>query len=226
MTTEPVSQAEPLPPEEIARMFDARAADYDGSAFHMALAREVVQFAWTERVGSVLDIATGTGLVLRALPRYSIRMAGVDLSPGMLRVARRNLPGAELLVADAAEPLPFADGSFDLITCVTALHLMPSPSDALRSWRRLLSPAGRIVVAALRTDNCFDVPKVAAARARGAVRRPHGEHHLLHERIGTPAALAAVAVDAGYRVSRQHTWVMRDPLEVCQLVELAAMPAP
>lgn len=221
MTVEPVSQAEPVPPEEIARMFDARAADYDGSAFHRALAQEVVRFAWSDTVNSVLDIATGTGLVLRALPRYSIRLAGVDLSPGMLRVARHNLPGAELIVADAARPLPFDEGSFDLITCVTALHLMPDPADALRSWRPLLAPGGRVVVAAIRTDNCFDVPRVAAARAKGAVRRPHGEHHQLHERIGTPAALAAVALEGGYRVSRHHTWVTRDPLEVCQIAELA-----
>lgn len=208
--------------DDLARQFDARAEQYDESAFHRALADEVASFAGAAGVSSVLDVATGTGLVLRSLPREaSRRLVGVDISAGMLGVAAAHLPGAHLLKVDASAALPFDDGSFDLITCVTALHLMSSPTDALRGWRRLLSPGGRVVVAVFRTDTADDVPEVLEAIRDGARRRPHGTHSSMHERTGTPAVLAAIADDAGYTMTRSQTWVHREPLEMCLIAELA-----
>ncbi|MHA7987036.1 class I SAM-dependent methyltransferase [Rathayibacter sp. CAU 1779] len=215
--------------EDIARMFDERAPSYDESTFHRALAAETVRFALTDdatdahtipEVHSVLDIATGTGLVLRALPSTVERRSGVDISAGMLAVARAELPDADLVQTDASSPLPFAAGSFELITCVTAFHLMASPPDALRSWRGLLAPGGRVVVAVFRTDAADEIPEVAAAIARGAERRAHGAHDHLHRRTGTPSALGAIAEMAGFRLTRSETWVLPDPFHVCLIAEL------
>ena len=208
------------PFDDVARRFDERAASYDESEFHRALAAEVVRFAgrgdpgaFASGIHRVLDVATGTGLVLRAVPasegdagEASLELTGVDISAGMLEVARGELPGATLLQADATGALPFADASFDLVTCVTGLHLMADPADALRGWRRLLAPGGRVVVAAFRTD----VER----------RHQHGTHDHLHARTGTPEALARVAADAGYAVVREQTWVTGDPPETCLLAEL------
>jgi ubiquinone/menaquinone biosynthesis C-methylase UbiE len=208
-------------PADVAKMFDDRAESYDESAFHRALAEHVVEFAGAAAVDSVLDIATGTGLVLGAIPPSPTRrLAGVDLSAGMLDVARRRLPDAELVLQDAAAPLAFAPASFRLITCVTALHLLADPVAALRSWRGLLARGGRVVVAAFRTDDASDVPAVAAALAHGAQRHPHSAHTRLHERMGTVERLTALAGSAGYLVTRSETWVHPEPLEVCLLVEL------
>jgi ubiquinone/menaquinone biosynthesis C-methylase UbiE len=208
-------------PADVARIFDDRAGSYDESAFHRALAERVVEFAGAATVDSVLDIATGTGLVLRAMPPSpNRRRAGVDVSAGMLDVARRRLPDAELVLQDAAAPLAFAPASFQLITCVTALHLLADPAAALRSWRPLLEPGGRVVVAAFRTDDATEVPAVAEALAHGAQRHPHSAQAHLHERIGTVARLTALAESAGYVVTRSETWVHPDPLEVCLLAEL------
>lgn len=204
----------------IARRFDERADDYDDSAFHQAFAAAAVQFAGTHGVRSVLDVATGTALVLRALPRSGIRMTGVDVSTGMLAVARRRLPEADLVLGDASDTSSFRGASFDLITCVTALHLLPAPADALRSWRGLLSDQGRIVVGVFRTDDAAEVPEVAAALARGGERRPHGEHDELHARVGTQPALRKLAAGSGLLVNRVRTWVYPEPLEVCLLAEL------
>ncbi|NNC13303.1 class I SAM-dependent methyltransferase [Planctomonas sp. JC2975] len=210
-------------------MFDGRAATYDESAFHRALAAETVRFALaddapdaqgTPEVHRVLDIATGTGLVLRALPSTVTRRCGVDVSAGMLAVARAELPEAELVQTDASGELPFPAGSFDLITCVTAFHLIAGPPEALRSWRGLLAPGGRVVVAVFRTDAADEVPEVAAALARGAERHAHGAHDHLHRRTGTPAALAGIAETAGFRLTRSETWMMPDPFQVCLVAEL------
>ncbi|HVX06384.1 class I SAM-dependent methyltransferase [Humibacter sp.] len=205
-------------PQVIARRFDERAGEYDESAFHRALAEETVAFAGIDGVRTVLDVATGTGLVLRALPA-SVRMTGVDVSAGMIAVARRELPAARLIVADASGDLDLEDAQFDLITCATALHLLPSPTRAMRSWRRLLAPGGRVVVAGFRHGDATEVPEVADAIRHGAERRPHGSHDTLHERVGTPEKLQRLAEEAGFAMTRTETWVHREPLEVCLLAE-------
>lgn len=99
----------------------------------------------------VLDVATGTGIVLRrahARVRGLGRLVGVDLTPAMLRVALEMSAGApiEYLEADALE-LPFADGSFDLVTCQQGLQFLPDRPRALREFRRVLSEGGRLVIA-------------------------------------------------------------------------------
>ncbi|MGO7983972.1 class I SAM-dependent methyltransferase, partial [Rhizobium johnstonii] len=83
-------------------------------------------------VHDVLDVATGTGLVLRALRQDAgLTLYGVDISEGMLAVARRELPDGRVLAAEATD-LPFTDAQFDLVTCVTALQLIPDADAALR----------------------------------------------------------------------------------------------
>jgi ubiquinone/menaquinone biosynthesis C-methylase UbiE len=140
-------------PEQIAARYDGRAATYDDDDPHHLIARAVAEFVDPTGVRDVLDAATGTGLVLRALePQLDddVRLTGVDLSVRMLETARAELPGATFLVGDATS-LPFADGSFDLITCVTAIHLMSDAGVALREWSRVLRTAGRIVIATFTT---------------------------------------------------------------------------
>jgi ubiquinone/menaquinone biosynthesis C-methylase UbiE len=135
--------------DELAARFDARAATYDESRTHRLLAEAVAAFVEVAGVSDVLDAATGTGLVLRAVvPRLDPggTLTGIDLSTAMLAVARQALPDAVFVTADALA-LPFDDESFDLVTCVTAIHLISDPTAALLEWRRALRPTGRIVVA-------------------------------------------------------------------------------
>jgi ubiquinone/menaquinone biosynthesis C-methylase UbiE len=135
--------------EQLAARFDARAATYDESEMHRLLASSVAEFVDIAGVRDVLDAATGTGLILRVLrPRLGddARFTGVDLSRGMLEIARGRTPGATFVEGDATR-LPFADSSFDLITCVTGIHLMPDAVTALREWARVLRPRGRMVIA-------------------------------------------------------------------------------
>lgn len=97
----------------------------------------------------VLDVACGTGAVAReALGRVGPEgeVRGVDLSPDMLAVARRNLPGLDLREG-RAEELPFEDGSFDAVLCQFGLMFFEDRQQALREMVRVLRPGGGVSVA-------------------------------------------------------------------------------
>ena len=103
----------------------------------------------------VLDVATGTGRTLRqlraALPDADL--VGTDLSAAYLREANRllsRLPGeCPQLVRANAEALPFADDSFDAVSCVFLLHELPRQARArvLEQCERVLRPGGVMVLA-------------------------------------------------------------------------------
>jgi ubiquinone/menaquinone biosynthesis C-methylase UbiE len=104
----------------------------------------------------VLDVGCGTGaLAAAAVDRWpDVRITGVDVSAGMLAVAERelaSLPGAArdrvTLVQAPAEPLPFPDGSFDLVLSTFVLQLVPSRFRALREARRVLGAGGTMAYA-------------------------------------------------------------------------------
>ena len=97
---------------------------------------------------SVLDVACGTGIVARtAAARMAGRgtVVGVDLSEGMLTVARRLRGDITWRQGDAAA-LPFADAEFDAVLCQAALMFMPDRATALREMRRVVKPSGRVAL--------------------------------------------------------------------------------
>ena len=97
----------------------------------------------------IVDVGCGTGWYaagLRAscaeLPR--LQVVGVDLSTGMLATARA--AGASPLVQADASRLPLGTGSVDVIVTRGVLHHLPSISAAFTEWRRVLRPAGEVVI--------------------------------------------------------------------------------
>lgn len=139
--------------QAVAAHYDARAATYDASRMHRDLADLVAEQTGDLGDGVVVDVATGTGLVLRAIARRhpQAKLVGVDLSPGMLAVAREALPQVRFVQADATA-LPVAHKSASLVTCVTALHLLAEPGVAFDEWARALRQGGRLVTATFAAD--------------------------------------------------------------------------
>ncbi|WP_418277158.1 class I SAM-dependent methyltransferase [Isoptericola jiangsuensis] len=187
----------------VSAEYDRRAPTYDNE-MHVALADAVAAFCDVdgalERRDAVVDVATGTALALRALARRLaergrvLQATGCDLSTGMLDVARRETAGiaalrAELVLADAAD-LPLPDGSADLVTCVTALHLFADSGAALREWARVLAPTGVVVTATF--------------AAFGGPGNPH-DFPTRHDDFRTPELVADAAREAGLHLTRhQH----------------------
>jgi demethylmenaquinone methyltransferase / 2-methoxy-6-polyprenyl-1,4-benzoquinol methylase len=100
---------------------------------------------------TVLDVATGTGLVAAALVRRSgCRVVALDQSAEMLSGARARLAGdAQLrerieLVRGTAERLPFGDGAFDALTFTYLLRYVDDPGATLRELARVVRPGGTI----------------------------------------------------------------------------------
>lgn len=150
--------------------------------------------------GAVLDIACGTGTLLAEIekrrPDDGARIAGVDLSPGMLAEARRKLAEGTIVVAGDANQLPFRAGAFDLALSVSALHHWRDPAGVLREARRVLQPGGRLVI----TDWCGDR---WLERIRAALHRRHDHAGL---RVYRSTELAALITDAGFRDARVERW--------------------
>ncbi|MDX6674460.1 MAG: demethylmenaquinone methyltransferase / 2-methoxy-6-polyprenyl,4-benzoquinol methylase, partial [Solirubrobacteraceae bacterium] len=145
-----------------------------------------------ERNQRVLDVATGTGMVARALVRASgCQVVGVDQSRQMLARARKVTAGTPSLAGRItfsegyAERLPFADGEFDHVTFTYLLRYVDDPGATVRELARVLKPGGRL--ASLE----FGVP--ARALARGLWRG--------YTRVGLPALGRLVSRD-WYAVGR------------------------
>src|SRR4051794_29323538 len=92
----------------------------------------------------LLDVGCGSGLTLVLAARRGAIPAGLDISPGLLGIAREGLPQADLREADM-ESLPFADASFDAVTGVNAFQFAGDPRRALSEAARVLRPDGRLV---------------------------------------------------------------------------------
>jgi ubiquinone/menaquinone biosynthesis C-methylase UbiE len=99
----------------------------------------------------VLDVACGTGVVTRLAASQVGRagtVAGLDVNPGMLSVARAVTPSDMAIdwYETSAEAMPLSDGSFDVVLCQMGLQFVADKLEALREIRRVLKPGGRVVV--------------------------------------------------------------------------------
>ena len=92
--------------------------------------------------GRILNVGIGAGPLTKAL-RKKGEVIGVDISPGLLKVAKKR--GAEVVEGDAHN-LPFKDESFDSAVCIGLLGHLAEPENALREIQRTLKPDSPIVV--------------------------------------------------------------------------------
>jgi ubiquinone/menaquinone biosynthesis C-methylase UbiE len=94
----------------------------------------------------VIDVGCGAGLGLASAASSAELAVGVDVSPVMLRSARRAHGRGQLARADAND-LPYAAGSFQAAYAVNVLYFWPDAIATLREIARVLQPGGRLMLA-------------------------------------------------------------------------------
>jgi ubiquinone/menaquinone biosynthesis C-methylase UbiE len=128
-------------------------------SLHIPLGRRLFRTRQFDLRGmkSILDVGSGAGQIVQHLLDFAdpdARIFGTDLSQPMLRRARQRLKSnrPSLVAADLAS-LPFADASFDGITCGYVLEHLPDPRMGLGELARVLCAGGRMFL--LTTEDTF-----------------------------------------------------------------------
>ena len=95
---------------------------------------------------TVLELATGTGLIAKHIVNAAAHIEATDASAEMIAEAKRDNHSAKLhfSVQDMFS-LPYADKSFDVVIVSNALHIVPQPEKALAEIRRVLKDDGVLI---------------------------------------------------------------------------------
>ena len=89
----------------------------------------------------LLDVGTGPGIAAAAAQARGAQANGVDVSSGMIELARKRYPGIDFQVGEVTA-LPFPGATFDTVICNFALGHFPEPDAALAECVRVLTPGG------------------------------------------------------------------------------------
>jgi len=163
-----------------AAAFDALGDRYDEAFPHKE--GQVAAAEWLIRslpTGSrALDLGSGTGIpTALQLAEAGLKVVGVDLSDGMVALARRNVPAAEFRQADIADLRPGGPldlGRFEAVAAFFSLLMLPRAEipPALRTIHHLLVPGGLFALSMVEADvDDFSIPFVGESiRVSGYLR--------------------------------------------------------
>lgn len=135
------------------RMFGSQAPVYAASPVHVSddSLEAIVRLAGPGPYAWTADLGTGAGFTAFAMAQFSRRVVASDLTRPMLLETRRiggeRRLGRLMLSQNAAEQLPFAGESLDLVTCRVAGHHFADFERALDEIRRVLKAGGSLVMA-------------------------------------------------------------------------------
>lgn len=214
--------------DKVRHMFAAIARSYDlNNTIHSfgrdaAWRRTAVRLAALSPGDHVLDVACGTGALTRAFAAAKVRpgrVIGVDFTDEMLAVARRSsTPDVEYILADAMQ-LPFPDASFDVVSIAFGIRNVVDPVRALREFRRVLGPTGRLVILEFGRPkirpiswlNDLYTRRLMPATASLIARDRSGAYRYLPRSVAsfaTPGELGRMIVTAGFSEPIQHPMTM------------------
>ncbi|MDY0873151.1 class I SAM-dependent methyltransferase [Dongia rigui] len=142
--------------EDIRQYWSDRAQTFDLAFGHRIPAGAEFD-AWRDAIAAhlghrplhVLELACGTGEVTQVLLSLGHQVTALDFSESMLAVARKKHAGKERnlrFILGDAENTFLPSKSFDAIVCRHLVWTLTAPATALQEWRRLLKPAGQLLI--------------------------------------------------------------------------------
>ena len=164
-----------------------------------------------------LDVATGTGNLAMALSPHVKDVIGIDITPGMLKLAvqaarERGLDNINNLVGDV-EHLPFRESEFDVVTCRFSFHHFPGHRMSLSEMARVLRPGGRLVI-----EDMLSSEDTAKGEYQNKMENLRDPSHIKHykaseiERMLQEAGLVVVDMVGGSSDFDLEHWIgMADP---------------
>jgi len=178
------------------------------------------------RGASVLDVACGLGTWLELLRARGARVSGIDIAEQAIAACRARFPDGDFHVG-VAETLPFADASFDLVTCMGSLeHFLDKPA-ALREMLRVGKPGARFLI--LVPNAGFLTRRLGLYRGTQQTRVREDVYSLA--KWGELLASAGLKVDARWRDLHpiDAGWIRKGPpwswpLRAAQALALAVWP--
>ena len=133
--------------------FDSQASEYDAretayySKYPKISCRDVADRLRSISYEKLLDVGCGTGYLFELLlAQREAEYHGLDLSPEMLKMAGAKFNNRVAFVEGAADRLPYADNSFDVVTCIQSFHHYPDPDKAMQEAFRVLKPGGLYIL--------------------------------------------------------------------------------
>ncbi len=176
--------------DDIRKSYDQVATSYAVLVHEPAEGEdEALDLIANPAVGPVLDVGCGPGRLAGRLDERGMRAIGLDLSPAMIEIARRDHPGVDFLIASITD-LPFAPGRIGAVVSWWSLIHLPRAvvPRALSEFHRVLTPAGTLVLG-------FHVGTGSTHKTSG-----YGGHAMdVHVHRWQPEELTALAITAGLR---------------------------
>jgi ubiquinone/menaquinone biosynthesis methyltransferase len=137
----------------VRRLFDTIAGRYDLITRLLSFGRDrrwkmaLIDLARVHPGIRALDLAAGTGDIAFGLAARGARVAALDITHRMLRIAagKRGASARVTFVTGDMMALPFPDGSFDLVTTGYGIRNVPSIEPAIAEIRRILRPGGLLL---------------------------------------------------------------------------------
>ncbi len=139
---------------QVREGYDLWAATYDSSINPLVSLdrRHTMELLAPQPGQRILDAACGTGHYLSAIEGAGGLSVGLDVSGGMLNVARREVPNASLVQADLDKGFPFRSGAFDVVLSALVSEHLTNLQVFFEEVARVLAPEGRLVFSAFHPD--------------------------------------------------------------------------
>lgn len=123
--------------EKIAQSYDRWGDTPQGMNAYALEAELLLKLGALAAGQTVLEVGCGTGAHIEILMRRGLRVTGMDISPPMLRVARKKLGRRAWFCLGDGENLPFKEKSFDCVALITTLEFIPNPERGLSEAMRV-----------------------------------------------------------------------------------------